>query len=414
MSKPTALLTGATVLTDQGWLENAVVLLDRHRILDIQPDLPPSLLFNQDDVEMIALKPDTLLTPGLIDLQFNGAFGVDFATAGIPAIQKLLTQLPQHGITGLLATLVTAPVMDMVSAINTLEETLHIAKLNQTRLLGIHLEGPFLNPARRGAHPEASLLEPELADLPLLLSPHVKLMTLAPERDTEGAILEVLQQHQVLAFAGHTQANLAQLHQAMDRGLVAVTHLFNAMEGFHHRKPGTALHALNLESLKVSVIADGHHVHPEVLRLVQKVKGTDNLLLVSDAMPLAGCPEGTTLPFAGQRVTLLNGTAVNQEGNLAGSVQLLDDMVRNLVRWNICPFEEAIRMASTNPARLLNQADEVGRIAPGCRADMVLWNRHDLSLAATWIEGKLKWCQDNEVPGASPSNLLQSQLAGCC
>jgi N-acetylglucosamine-6-phosphate deacetylase len=390
-SQPTLVLTGATILTPNGWLENATLVIERGRIVDIHSDLPASFLFSQDDVTIVSLAPNTVLTPGLIDLQINGAYGVDFSQTTIPGIQQVLAQLPRHGVTGILPTLVTGPAMDMVSAVNTLEETLHIARQQQTRLLGIHLEGPVLNPAKCGAHPVDQMVPCDSEDLPLLLSPHVKVMTMAPEMDPDGQLTDALCKRGIIPFAGHTTANLPQLQQAVDRGVQAVTHLYNAMDGFNHRTVGTALHALNHPGLKATIIADGEHVHPEMVRLAKTIKGTDKLMVVSDAMPLAGLPDGNQCQFAGQTTFSRNGKALNPQGTLAGSVQLLDSAVRNLVNWQVATLEEAITMASTNPADLLGLGHELGRLAPGYRADFVLWNKDSLEVMATWLDGQLRW-----------------------
>lgn len=409
-SKATTILAGAAVVTPTGLLEAGTVTLSQGKISEVQREVPASLLLNQDDVELIPLGSEFVLSPGLIDIQLNGAFGCDFGQATIPSVQQLLNQLPQAGITGILATLITAPLMDMVAACNTLEEVIHITKPICTRLLGIHLEGPFLNPAKAGAHEARSMLEPSPEALTTLLSPNVKLMTLAPEIKDADKALRYLQQQGVRAFAGHSKANKSQLETAIQQGLLGVTHLMNAMDGLHHREPGTALHVLNDDRLWASLIADGEHVHPDMLALILKTKPLDKLILVSDAMPLAGQEAGSKVGFGSSVVTHNGRQAVNAQGTLAGSVQFLPEMVRHLVKWHLCSFEQAIQMATLNPARLLGLDKQYGSIAKGLQGDLVLWDRRNLDVVATWINGQVVWCKPERLPQPVASIELSQPL----
>jgi N-acetylglucosamine-6-phosphate deacetylase len=400
MSKTTTILAGASVVTPNGLLATGCVTLQNDRIAEVQRDVPAALLLSHDDIDIIPLSNDFILTPGLIDIQLNGALGCDFNNATIPQIQSTLSQLPRFGLTSIVPTLITAPLMDMVSSANTLEEVIHISKSNYVRLLGLHLEGPFLNPSRRGTHPQRSMLKPSAETLQLLLSPNVRLMTLSPEVDPDGDLLRYLQQRGVVSLAGHTEANVNQLHRAVEAGLAGVTHLMNAMGGLHHRQPGTATFALTNDELVATFIADGVHIHPEMLRLILRAKGLERLVLVSDAMSLAGLPDGQKTTFAELSVQRQGEMAVNQEGQLAGSVQMLPQMVANLVRWQLCSFEQAITLASTNPARLLGMEKDLGHISQGAKADLVLWDKATLSPIATWIDGQLVWCDPVKLNAA--------------
>jgi N-acetylglucosamine-6-phosphate deacetylase len=342
-----------------------------------------------------------MMTPGLIDLQMNGGLGCDFNTSSIPVVQQFLAALPRFGVTGILPTLITAPHMDMVTATNTFEELLHLNRYSHAKVLGLHLEGPYLNTQKRGTHPASAITPPDLETLQLLLSPQVKMMTLAPECDAEFLALDYLRQKGILIFAGHTKATAEQLKQAMVHGLSGVTHLFNAMDGFTHRETGTALHVLNLKALKASFIADGYHVHPDMLRLALETKGVSNMLLVSDAMNLAGLGDGAKGFFANQSIQVQEGRAINQEGNLAGSTQFMDSMVRNLLNWNLATVEDCFEMGTTNPAKLLGLEKSIGAIAAGYQADFVLWHRPTMQVLATWVAGQLLWC-DPKLMGTAP------------
>jgi N-acetylglucosamine-6-phosphate deacetylase len=418
MGSKTLVLTGASAVLPQGAVAHASFEISRGQLQRVQKDAPAGKLLAQDDVDWIELSSDTILTPGLIDLQLNGCHGTDFASGSIAEVQQALSLLPQSGTTRLLATLVSAPMVDLLGSLNTLEEVVHLPQTQQSRLLGFHLEGPFLNPQRAGTHPVEGLQTIDLEALEPLLSPSVKLMTLAPELEQAPALMERLNQKGIRFWAGHTQANASQLEVALERGLAGVTHLFNAMEGFHHRQPGTALHVLNDDRLLAALIADGEHIHPEMLRLVVKVKGVERLLLTSDALPLAGCPEGAQARFAGQWVYRQQAKAVNEQGGLAGSLQLLDEAIRNCVRWKLCSFTQAVQMATLNPARVLGLEAEHGQLVEGARADLVLWDKRSLDILACWVDGELVWCKPNSAlaknkaqPTEEASNPLQAQLS---
>jgi N-acetylglucosamine-6-phosphate deacetylase len=401
MAKPVTIITGATVIGPDGPLSPASVVIEGDTIRQLTAEPPASLLLSHQDVEIISVTPSFLLTPGLIDLQCNGGFGCDFTRSPIPHIQHCLGELPRYGVTSVLPTIISSPLMDMVTACNTIEEVIHISKGARTRIAGIHLEGPFLNPQHRGSHPAAPLQPASLEATLALLSPNVKMMTLAPELDPEGEVIRHLNAMGVRAAAGHSGASYEEMLNAVAHGVSAVTHLFNAMHPFHHRDPGLAGVALNAPGLLVTLIADGYHVHPEVIRTVLKLKDFDKVIMVSDSNPLSGLPEGEQRGMFGEQpVQGHDGRVVNQEGHLAGSAAFLDTCVRNLVQWRLASFTDAIRMASTNVAQYLGIDQRVGKIAPGLMADLVLWNRETLGVEATWIGGELVYKRENAtIPG---------------
>ena len=405
------LLTDALVLTPEGLKSKQTVHIKGSTVEAVTAAPPSNLLLREDDVQLIPLNENFLITPGLIDIQINGGLGCDFNTSSIPVIQQFLAALPRFGVTGILPTLITAPHMDMVTATNTFEELLHLNRYSHAKVFGLHLEGPYLNTQKRGTHPANAITPPDLETLQLLLSPQVKMMTLAPECDTEFLALDYLRQKGIITFAGHTKATADQLKQAIVHGLSGMTHLFNAMDGFTHRETGTALHGLNMKALKASFIADGYHVHPDMLRLTLETKGISNMLLVSDAMNLAGLGDGAKGFFANQTIQVHDGRAINQEGNLAGSTQFMDSMVRNLLNWNLATVEECFEMGTTNPAKLLGIENTVGAIAAGYQADIVLWHRPTMQVLATWVGGQLLWCDPKLMGNASTPAVHQSSVS---
>jgi N-acetylglucosamine-6-phosphate deacetylase len=397
---PLQIITGATVVRGAGQLTQETVVVEGNRIVGIAKDPPASLLLNTEDVEIIPAN-GMLLTPGLIDQHFHGGFGCNFNNASIGELQHLMGQLPAYGITGAVPTVMTAPQMDMLTAVNALEAVIHLSKPGQTRVLGIHLEGPFLNPDYRGAHPKEELLLPTVEEMQALISPNLRMMTLAPELDPHGDVIRYLTERGVAVSAGHSGATLAQIQSAIRRGVRGITHLFNAMCPFHHREPGILGAALNHDELTVEIIGDGIHVHPEAIRMALRAKRLENVILISDCLSLTGLPDGQSFTFGNQLVTNRQGRAINAEGHLAGGTQFLNECFRNLVRWKLLPPGEAITLASTNPAQFLGFGHELGRLEPGFLADMVLWDIKTLTPQATWIDGALVYSRLPAGPAAT-------------
>ena len=386
-------LCHANVLTPNGLLKGTTLQMHNGVIQSIGTEVAAHHLLRSEDVHTVHLGEDYLITPAFIDLQINGAFGVDFSAGNLLNMKKVLDTLPQHGVSAILPTVVTASLMDMINATNAIEELIHFnTRVNSTKVLGIHLEGPFLNPEKRGTHPKEHLLPIDMEALELLLSPHVKMMTYAPELDENFELLDALCEKGILTFAGHSNVERGHLSAAKNRGLQGVTHLYNAFGAYTHRHVGSSLHALLEKDLWASLITDGYHVHPEVVELTLKVKGVDKLVLVSDAMNLAGLNEGEKVAFAGTLVQNKEGRAINAEGHLAGSIQLLPEMIRNLLNWNICSLEQAFQMATHNPAQLLGLDDHRGSLKEGYVADVLLWHQPTMKLLATWVAGELRWC----------------------
>lgn len=389
MIPPTlTLITDTTLVMPNGMTRQGSVIIEGKRIGDILETTPGSLLLNQDNVQVISGKGQ-YLTPGLIDLQVNGAFGIDLNQGKIQDIQNVLSQLPRYGVTGILLTAISAPHTDMLRVVNTFEEAIHHKAPRQTRPLGIHLEGPFLNPKYRGTHPKRSIEQASVEDTLSLISPRTKQVTLAPELAGAEELIRHLIKQQIQVSAGHTDADTQTILKAMGWGLNCITHLYNAMRPFHHRDPGVVGVGLADPAITLQMIADGAHAHPYALEAVMRAKPLSKRILVSDAMALAGLPEGSQTHFAHQTVTLKNGQAINQEQQLAGSCALLSQCVNNVVNWDIATFAEAIQMASTNPAELIGEGHQLGKIASGYLADLVLWDETSRQVTSTWINGEL-------------------------
>ena len=356
----------------------ADVVIDTH-IRRISPSIAPEPGWEVIDLD------GRHLAPGFIDVQINGGFGHDL-TSDPSAIPALAMQLPARGVTAFLPTIITSP-PDVVAAALDVIGGLRPDADGRAAALGLHLEGPFLAPERIGAHESAHLLPPD----PSLTrrwsrESGVRLVTLAPELAGSLAVVRQLVARGVVVSAGHSSASYQELGDAVDVGVCAVTHLFNAMGPFHHREPGIIGRAFTDDRLAASIIVDGHHVHPAAVRTAWAMLGPGRLMLITDAIAGLGMGDGS-FELAGTPVQVSDGVARTAEGVLAGSVLSMDAAVRNLIVTTGCSPSEAFASASTTPARLLGETDR-GVIAEGMRADLIVLDG-DLSVSMTIIDGKI-------------------------
>ena len=330
---------------------------------------------------------DQLIAPGFIDLQLNGGGGVLFndqpTVAGIAAIAKAHRQF---GTTGFLATFIT----DEPEKTRTAASAVKDALANQVPgLLGIHLEGPFLNSARKGVHDGSKIRAMSEDDLTWLshLGLEVILTTLAPEQVSSEDLTRLCNAG-VVVWAGHSEASYEQTIDALENGISGFTHLFNAMSPLATRAPGMVGAAFEDQTSWVGVIADGHHVHPANLRLALRVKPTGKTVLVTDAMPSVGS-DSTSFSLHGKPITTRNGCNYTEDGVLAGSDLDMCSAVNNIVSFTGIDYLEALRMASLYPAQALGLDSQLGRIAPEYRGNLVALDANR-RVTATWIDGVIE------------------------
>jgi N-acetylglucosamine-6-phosphate deacetylase len=326
-----------------------------------------------------------LLAPGFIDVQVNGGGGVLFNTErSVAGIRAIGAAHRRFGTTGFLATFISDTPAHTAEAIAAAREALAV---RAPGVIGIHLEGPFLNPARKGAHDGAMLRRAVAEDVKPIADAAASmpvLLTIAPEC-VPPEILARFADAGVILSAGHSEADLDSANAAFANGVCGVTHLFNAMPPLSARAPGLAGAALDADDVWCGIIADLQHVVPSMLRVAFMAKGAERLMLVTDAMPPTGT-DMTSFDLSGRRITRSGGRLTTAEGTLAGADLDMASAVRNAVTTLGLPIEAALRMASLTPATFLRLARERGRIASGYRADLVLLD-DDLRAAATWIEG---------------------------
>jgi N-acetylglucosamine-6-phosphate deacetylase len=323
------------------------------------------------------------LVPGFIDLQVNGGGGVRFndepTIEGIEAIGRAHRGF---GTTGFLATLISDELEVIDKAMRAVEGAI---QRGVPGILGIHIEGPFINAEKRGIHDERKIRRIDEAAVELIssLGTGVTLVTLAPEL-APATLIERLAARGVIVAAGHTAASYEEMRGAFDEGVSGLTHLFNAMSQLSGRAPGVVGAALDNSSW-CGIIVDGFHVHPASLRIALSAKGPDNLVLVTDAMPTVGSDK-TEFMLGDRLIRVEGGRCVAKDGTLAGSNLNMAKAVANAQDQLRIDLEVAIRMATTNPARALGLEDVTGAIRPGLRADLVLLNPDGMAVR-TWISG---------------------------
>jgi N-acetylglucosamine-6-phosphate deacetylase len=311
---------------------------------------------------------DGVAVPGLVDLQVNGFAGVDFLAAAPDDFAAAGAALAASGVTAYQPTFISAPAGDLLSATAAVAEAMG-AGAPGARILGVHLEGPFLSPAHRGIHPEGALRPPDRELLERLLGAGpVSMVTLAPELPGALELVDLLVERGVPVSCGHTDATVAQADAAFDRGARAVTHLFNAMRPFRHRDPGVAAAAMLRDDVTVQMIVDHYHVAPEAVAIAWRA-ARGRICLVTDAISAAGLGDGD-FQVGSVAVRVRGGEARLRDGTLAGNVGTLLDGVRNLHGAG-ATFEEAVAAGTAVPARLIGR-DDVGILRPGATADVLV------------------------------------------
>lgn len=376
---PTA-LTHARVLTAHGWRDDLAVLLDGARIAALLPhDHALIRAARQDDLD------GQTLVPGFIDVQVNGGGGALFnAAPTVDTIRTIGAAHRQFGTTGFLPTLISDSVEVMRAALAAVDAAFDAGVPG---LLGVHLEGPWLAPARKGVHDPKWFHLPGEDELAMICAPHrgVRMVTLAPDQVPHEVIAR-LAAAGVIVCAGHTAADHATIRRALAAGVRGFTHLYNAMTPLGSREPGVVGAALDDPGSWCGIIADGHHVHPASLRNAIAAKAPGKMVLVTDAMPPVGA-DSPEYVLNGETITVKDGICQTATGVLAGSALDMATAVRNTVQLLHQPLDEAVRMASSYPADFLGLGGTHGRIAVGYRADLVAMDA-DGRVRQTWIAGQ--------------------------
>lgn len=330
-----------------------------------------------------------LLLPGLVDVHTHGRAGYDFNTADEEGMRKMARSYLESGVTTLLPTLASASfdalceASDIITRLSGTEEAPNFA--------GVHLEGRYLNVAKRGAHAESLLAPLDAAELKELLShmPAPCHVSAALELDPDGSFAATAIEHGATLGLAHSNATTAEARLAIERGATSFTHLYNAMPALHHRAGGAACVALTTPGAYAELICDGLHICPEMVKMAYLCKGDEELVLITDSMEATGCADGE-YAIAGMKVIVADGKAVTTDGALAGSTLSLINGVKNLARFAEIPFAEALRCATITPARMAGIDDKVGALKVGLSADILVADENggDVRIERVFKNGK--------------------------
>ena len=360
----------ATLLTPDAQIDDGVLLIDRGRIVAVGESTNVATPAGADVIDAGGL----IVAPGFIDLQLNGAFGADF-TLTPDGIWPVAEGLPRWGVTSFLPTIITSPLQQVAQAQETLESGPPSGWQGSTPI-GLHCEGPFLNPQKKGAHNPAHLRTPAVQDIDAWsLENHVRLVTLAPELPGALDVARTLVERGVIVSAGHSMANYREAKAGFAAGIRYGTHIFNAMPPLEHREPALPGALLTDAALTVGIIPDGIHVHPSVVALAWAAKGPRRLTVVTDAMAALGMPPGHYKISDQEVIVTDKGQGVQEarlaSGTLAGSVLAMDEALRRLIRYTGCTLNEALATITSTPADLLGIGHAHGRLRAGAWADLV-------------------------------------------
>ena len=376
------LIKRGLIITPDG-IMNADLLIENGKIADIKRRARSSHAKVIDASGMY-------VSPGFIDTHVNGGGGREFMECDEEAFKTILDFHLQHGTTGMLPTAVTAPLEQMRKFL----ELVNYFQSVHPAVLGAHLNGPFVSPRMAGAMDSRYIHSPSVQtfyDLVKGLEHTVKIVTLAPEEPGARELISAIAAIGAIPSLGHSNATYDETLRAVDWGVRHFTHFFNAMRGFHHREPGAVGAAWDMEGITLELIADGRHVHEAAIRLLVKLKGPDNVLLVTDATKAAGLTDGK-YSLGSTPIIVKNGVARTESGIFAGSTLTMEKALANFQRFTRLDLAAAIRTVSLNPARLLGVEDVKGSIEVGKDADIVIFDSN-FRIFYTLLQGDIVYKQ---------------------
>jgi N-acetylglucosamine-6-phosphate deacetylase len=376
-------ITNGKYLTPEPSPSGKTLIIEDQKIVEIS-----SNDFRPADSDIVIDAQNGWVTPGLIDLHVHGCLGYDTMDAAPEAITAMGTFFASHGVTGFLATTMSMPPEDIQQAIENVARYPYPG--DGAQCLGVHLEGPYFNPAHRGAQPERFLKDADPAEYKAWLdSGVVQLVSVAPERPGTLDLMRWGIRKGIEFAVGHSGATYAQVVEAADYGLRQATHTFNGMLGLHHREPGTVGAVLSDDRIFAQLIADGIHVHPAVINILLRAKGIERTILITDAIRATGLTDGV-YELGKDKIIVKHGIPRTTEGGLAGSTLTMDVALRNILSFSGLSFQEVLPMATSVPAKAMGWHGKKGVICPGADADLVIFDQ-DLNVRLTMVSGQLAY-----------------------
>jgi N-acetylglucosamine-6-phosphate deacetylase len=374
-------IRGGTVVTPQDVFEQADVVIEGSKIIGVGPGIACG-----EDCKVIPAE-GLIVAPGYVDVHVHGSAGHDAMDGTRKAIEGMAQFFATRGVTSFCPTTLTMGGEEIMQAVRAVQECMdHPTKGAQP--LGVHLEGPYIDAKMKGAQPAQHVRAASAQEYQQFFSlGNIRMISLAPEIDANKELISFARRHGAAVAVGHSSASYEQVAEAVKLGLNQSTHTFNQMQGLHHRKPGTVGAALLLDEIYAQFIADGIHLHPAVVDLVVRLKGTEKAVLITDAIRGAGMPDGD-YELGGQAIVVRDGAVRLADGTLAGSCLTMDLGVRNLAEFaGVCACE-AIEMATLTPARSIGVADRKGSLETSKDADVVLLDQ-DLNVVSTMVMGEV-------------------------
>lgn len=351
---------------------------------------------HDDDVKVITLSSDYQVIPGAIDIHIHGASNSDAMDATHEALSTMAETLPKEGTTSFLATTMTQTTEAIESALLNAGKYIESQSQEHAEIIGIHLEGPFISPVRKGAQPEEHIVDPDVTLFKRwqeMAENQIKLVTLAPEQPNGLDLAAHLKATGVVASIGHSDATYDQIYEAIQAGTTHVTHLYNGMRGLHHREPGVLGAAYLRDELYVELIADGIHCRPEMIKLAYNQITSERMILITDSLRAKWLEKGT-YDLGGQPVYVNETKATLSDGTLAGSILKMNDAIKNTMEYTDCSMTDIIKMTAENPAKQLRIFDRKGSIQVGKDADLVILNDR-LDVEMTFCRGNLAFKKEN-------------------
>ena len=381
---PITAFTAKTLYTPD-LVPNGVVLVEDDRVLAAGSREAIEIPSGATEVKVAGC-----IAPGFIDIHNHGGGGRDVMEASAEAMEVICRLLASFGTTSFYPTTGSAATADILRSVEFLADCVERSASSghgRTHPLGIHMEGPYLSPKRRGAHPEKFVVEPTLdayRAFARAAKGQLRIMTIAPEIGHATEVIEEMLGSGVQPSIGHTDATYEEADRAARLGARQATHMFNAMRPFRHRDPGVIAKVLSDPSIKAELIADGVHVDPKAIDMLYRAKGSGGIVLISDGISATGMPDGV-YEVVGLQVEVKEGVC-RYQGTLAGSVLTLDQAVRNMIEFTGMPAGEAIRMATLNTAKLMGVEDRKGCLKTGADADLLLLS-DDLRIEKVYARG---------------------------